>query len=162
MQRIEMWLTPEEAATTSGRSMIAIRALVQATSEDDGTRHLLQIRETAEESVYLLHRSLVSSEGLGTVGPDDVIERLSARIAELEAENEVLRLRSSSMRHEASTGSHVQPAPQPQEKQVVSRPLADTGYNGSFWLVLGGIILTTFVIVLYILYKQGVFARYLN
>ncbi len=161
MQRADIWLTPEQAASISGRSMIAIRALVQATTEDDGTRHLLQLRTGADgEPAYLLHRSLVSSEGLGTVTPDDVVEILSRRIEELEAENGVLRLRSSSMRHDTPPALEAPQAVVPRAAAsmgaVGREGQADSTPSAAFWLILGGIIVITLVIIVYILVKQGV------
>ena len=167
MTHDDIWLTPEQAAALSGRSMIAVRALIETTLEHEGTRHLLQIFESQDgnyESGYLLHRSLVTSEGLPVVQQTDVVERLSAKIQELEAEVEVLRFRAATVRQDPASA-----APMPIVQQVrqvapvvpvpIPRSTPDTpqagGSGGSFWVVLGIIILLTFVIVMFILFKQG-------
>lgn len=155
MQVSEVWLTPEQAASVSGRSMIAIRALLQTTTEDDGARHLLQIFDDgAGGTAYRLHRSLVTSEGLRHIGADDVIEVLSRRVEELEAELEVLRLRSSSMRSEVSRPVVQAESPVIEPVQT-SAQLPTQGGDNSTWIILGSIILITIVIVVYILFKQG-------
>ena len=161
----QMWLTPEQAAAASGRSMIAIRALIETTLEQDGTKHLLQVFDGADsyEAGYLLHRSLVTTAGLGQVSAGDVVERLTARIQELESALEVERFRaaSRSARIEASQQS-VQPAVVPAAitpAAPVPAPAAPSRgvevSNRSFWAVLGILILITFVIVMYILFRQG-------
>lgn len=162
----DIWLTPEQAAILGGRSMIAVRALIEATLEQEGTRHLLQVFEQHDgnyESGYLLHRSLVTSQGLPEVQQSDIVERLSARVQELETEVEVLRFRAATVRQDPSTAFPrieqvappvVAPIVAPIIKEVRS-PQSGSGSSSSFWIVLGVIILLTIVIVLIILFKQG-------
>jgi len=162
----QMWLTPEQAAAASGRSMIAIRALIETTLEQDGTKHLLQVFDGADsyEAGYLLHRSLVTTAGLGQVSAGDVVERLTARIQELESALEVERFRA------ASRSARIEASQQPAQPVVVPAtvapptapvpaPSAPSGRaevsNRSFWVILGILILITFVIVMYILFRQG-------
>ncbi len=163
----EFWLTPEQAAAESGRSMIAIRALIETTLERDGTKHLLQVFDSADsyETGYLLHRSLVTGAGLGQADPNDVVERLTARIEELEGQLEVERFRSASLTAKAEATPVPVPAPVPAPKPVSApvaaarpAPPAPEQAGGPFWLVLGLIILITSVIILYILIRQGYLA----
>jgi hypothetical protein len=164
MSNQEIWLTPEQAAVLSNRSMIAVRALIETTLENEGTRHLLQVFKNSDdnyEAGYLLHRSLVTSEGLQSVRQSDVVEQLSSRIQELEAENEVLRFRSATVRHDAPITSaqivsqptvSFSPTPMPSPEKQKSQ----TGSSGvMFWVVLGLIFVVTIAAVLFILIKQG-------
>ncbi len=56
------WLTAEEASQLSGRSQIAMRALIQATLEDDEKKHLIKARSDEAAGApfsFYLHRSLI-------------------------------------------------------------------------------------------------------
>ena len=163
----DIWLTPDQAADLSGRSMISIRALVETTYENEGTRHLLQVfknQANANEVSYLLHRSLVTSGGLKDVQESDIVERLSARIQQLETEAEVLRFRAATVRQDSTATASppsiqvaqlvVEP-PKPILPPDNIQPSKNNTSSGIFWLLLGLFILLTFVIVIFILIKQG-------
>jgi hypothetical protein len=163
----EIWLTPDQAASLSGRSMISIRALAETTYENEGTRHLLQVFKNevnANEPTFLLHRSLITAEGLLEVQESDVVERLSARIQQLEAEAEILRFRVATVRQDPIVAPSMPimqetraqaTTPEPVTQPKITSEPKNSGGGILFWTVLGLFILITFVIVMFILLKQG-------
>jgi len=91
------WFTAEEASALTGRSQIAMRALIQTALEDDTQKDLVKARNDEAAGTpfsFYLHRSLLENGHTPVVNPASRVEAPAVSFVDTQAFNELHELRA--------------------------------------------------------------------